>query len=76
MRITKKLFREWLNERYGFADDRYGKRGNYGAVKRNYGDYLYNQDPVMFQILMEERVADPNSDFMQWVTIKTRGEQE
>jgi len=67
MKITKKLFREWMNDTYEF-DDRTWGNGNYRATKRKYGDYLYSQDPELFRINMEETVADPHSDFMQWVT--------
>lgn len=49
MKITKKQFRQYLNNKYGVDTQKWGN-GNYAARKRAYGDYLYNQDREMFNI--------------------------
>lgn len=51
---TKKAFREYLNNM--FYGNKY-KNGKYGQRKRDYGDYLYKQDPIMF-----------NVNYQQWLT--------
>lgn len=65
-----KSFRLFLNQRYGFTDKRWGERGVFGAQKRLYGDYLYNQDRDMFNEMMERayykgREVD-RSEFGEW----------
>lgn len=45
---SPKEFREMVNQKYGFTDERWGARGAFGAVKRLYGDYLYNRDRDIF----------------------------
>lgn len=73
MKLTKKMFREVLNERHQEKVEREQKRlhslpkdfvqremdrtmgnGVYHARKRKQGDYLYAQDPDMFNHLFEE----------------------
>lgn len=53
-RLTKKAFKEHLNRTIGFSDEGKGKKGRYKATKRKYGDYLYSQDRVMFNVNYEE----------------------
>jgi hypothetical protein len=48
-RLTKKAYEEFLNERDGVTQERWGN-GNYGARTRPYGTYLRRQDPEMFNI--------------------------
>lgn len=55
--ITPKKFREVLNKKYGFTDERWGDRGSFGAVKRLYGDYLYNQDRDIFNDMYRRYLA-------------------
>lgn len=44
--ITKKEFKQILNVKFKNSKWINGKR--YGQKTRQYGDYLYTQDPVMF----------------------------
>ncbi len=51
MKITKKMFRELLNEQFGFKN---WKHNRYQNTKRPYGDYLYAQDRDMFNVNFAE----------------------
>ena len=50
MNKSKKNFRLTLNNGYNGIKH---KNGIYGQVKRSYGDYLYYQDRVRFNMLFE-----------------------
>lgn len=56
--MTRKEFREILNQRFPFNpnDQGKGERGRYKATKRPYGDYLYRQDREMFEIDYQEEL--------------------
>ena len=58
-----KAYREHLNQKHGFADERWGLRGKYGAQKRLYGDYLYNQDRDMFMVDLQKEIRDGSFSF-------------
>ena len=47
MKHTKKAFKEYLNNLY--SDDMY-RNGKYHQRTRKYGDYLYSQDKIMFDV--------------------------
>lgn len=50
--MTRKEFRQYLNEQFPFNPSQNNKRGEagaYGQRKRAYGDYLWNQDRAMFE---------------------------
>lgn len=49
-----KAYRLHLNAVHGNLAERKGERGRYGSTgKRGYGDYLYQQDRVMFLVSLE-----------------------
>lgn len=55
--MTKAEFRQWLNQQFPAQSDldkntreHKGERGQYGRTKRAYGDYLWHQDRVMFDV--------------------------
>ena len=49
-KTTKKAFKELLNSQ----DDGTWRNGRYHQTKRKYGDYLYSQDPIMFDVNYRE----------------------
>lgn len=56
-KLTKKMFREYLNKEFPNPDGAGSKgaaglsgKGRYGATKRPYGDYLYACDREMFDM--------------------------
>ena len=51
---TKKEFREYLNKLYGCDQTGKGENKRYKPNKRGYGDYLYSQDRIMFDIAYQE----------------------
>ena len=50
---TKKAFREYLNTKHANSENWKGT-GNQGQRKRGYGDYLYSQDKVRFDMEYHE----------------------
>jgi hypothetical protein len=56
--MTRKEFRQLLNERFPFKADEPGKgdKGRYKATKRAYGDYLWFQDREMFENDYQEHI--------------------
>ena len=50
-KLTKKAFREYLNENYKGMKH---KHNQFHQLKRPYGDYLYYQDRVKFNANYEE----------------------
>ena len=50
MKLTKKAFKEYLNEK--FKDPTY-RNGKFKQLKRPYGDYLYSQDREQFDMEYE-----------------------
>ncbi len=54
MKKTKKEFREYLNREYPAEVERYNVKEQYGSRTRAYGDYLYNQDRIKFNINYQE----------------------
>jgi hypothetical protein len=54
--MTRKEFREHLNQKFPFKADDVGKgdRNQYKARKRAYGDYLWHQDREMFEMDYQE----------------------
>lgn len=60
MKLTKKAFREHLNQqdleskRLAKDDAGYGPKGRQKPTKRLYGDYLYAQDRGMFDHYYQE----------------------
>jgi hypothetical protein len=60
MKRTKKAFREELNRLFPFNPDQNNRHGNgnYYQTKRPYGDYLYSQDKVMFDLEYERWLKD------------------
>lgn len=55
--MTKKAFRQHLNQKYGVCSNPQGDSKNYRPVTRKYGDYLYAQDKDMFNCLYQEWLA-------------------
>ena len=49
--MTRKEFRQYLNEKFPFNpnDQGKGERNRYKATKRAYGDYLWFNDRGMFE---------------------------
>ena len=56
---TKKQFREYLNKQ--FANDSKWKHNRFHQRTRQYGDYLYFQDKVMF-----------NVNYSEWLELKNK----
>lgn len=54
--VTKKKFREYLNDLY--KDSSNYVNGRYAQRKRAYGDYLYFHDREMFDIEFEQYKKD------------------
>jgi hypothetical protein len=59
MKITKKAFREYLNS-FDDGEPTY-RNGRYHSTKRAYGDYLYAQDPEMFNVQFKEWKVEQES---------------
>jgi hypothetical protein len=49
--MTRKEFREFLNQQFPASDGAYtkGERGRHGPRTRAYGDHLWHQDREMFE---------------------------
>lgn len=50
--MTRKEFREYLNQKFPFnpnENNKRGDKGQYGQRKRAYGDYLWHQDREFFE---------------------------
>jgi len=60
MKKTKKAFRQLLNEEDLKHKDGNWKHNRYHQIKRLYGDYLYYQDRVMFDVFYEEWLKESN----------------
>lgn len=60
---TKKAFREYLNQQdLESRNPRNHKHNRYHQRTRLYGDYLYNQDKVMFDVNYQEWVEKSKGD--------------
>lgn len=57
---TKKEFREYLNAKY--ADQKWSNGKRIGQRVRGYGDYLYSQDKVMFDLAYERFLNTGNDE--------------
>lgn len=55
---SKKAFREYLNKEFSMAKGFKWKHNQFHQRTREYGDYLYNQDRVMFNVNYEEWLKD------------------
>lgn len=58
--MTKKEYRQHLNDTIGFDTIGKGVKGRYKARKRKYGDYLWFQDREMFNASYLEFLIDNN----------------
>ena len=56
--MTRKEYRDYLNNLYGVCKDGKGLKGRYKARSRKYGDYLWFQDRDMFEASYLEHVED------------------
>lgn len=54
------MFKEYLNS---IDDSKDWKQGKYHQLKRKYGDYLYNQDRVKFNVDFEKYKKDKEMGF-------------
>jgi len=56
MKHTKKQFQEYLNKIYPYnvVDNNTNCQGKHGQIKRAYGDYLRQADPIMFNVNFKE----------------------
>lgn len=57
MKKTKKEFRKYLNNAFP-KEKGLWKNGRYHQIKREYGDYLYYQDRIMFDNHYDEWLAE------------------
>jgi hypothetical protein len=56
MKKTKKAFREYLNQ--VTKSDPNFKHNQYGQRVREYGDYIYSQDKVLFNVMYQEWLSE------------------
>ena len=58
-------FREYLNNK--FKDSLKWKHNQFHQVKRGYGDYLYFQDRVMFDIVLNDTLTGDNIQYKDFL---------
>lgn len=56
--MTRKQFREWLNNRFPITTDKHSN-GVYGNCKRALGDYLWFSDREQFNIAYSDYLTNP-----------------
>lgn len=56
--MTKKEYREYLNETIGLDDQGKGTNNRYKPRSRLYGDYLWHQDRDMFEASYQEYIEN------------------
>ena len=55
--MTRKQFRDYLNEKFPANPATNHKNGRYQQKTRAYGDYLWHQDRSMFEADYQEHLA-------------------
>jgi hypothetical protein len=56
--MTRKEYRNYLNNLHGVNRDGKGANGKYKARSREYGDYLWFQDRDMFEASYQEHIQN------------------